>query len=145
MEEDSIRDNAKHVFGGMLIPGRPDLQGDNWQMGEVTAMAARRLKRYMRSGESGMRTYDPISDHVRQRKDNLRKRDKAYNKFYFPVMKDAEFERMHKLPGMKTYNLKESTGGSTSRIPWHFYGKRYADELWKTVPHGHKDERKPDY
>ena len=142
---DRLRDSAKDVFGRMLVPGRPDLQGSNWQMGEVTAMAARRLKRYMRSGESGMRTFDPTRDHVRQRKDNYRKRNKAFHKFFFPVMKDAEFERLHKLPGMKTYVLNESTSGRTSRIPWHFHGKQHADELWKTVPHGLKDERKPDY
>ena len=50
---------AREIFKRLTVHNRPDLKKHlgNWQMGEVTAMAAQRLKRYMRSGPHSKRTY----------------------------------------------------------------------------------------
>ena len=120
----------------MDIESRPDLKEKNWQMGEVTSMAARRLKRYMRSRESGMRTYDADQGAS----------NKASHKFYFPKMQDADFVRFHKLPGVKEYIATENaTGKRNSKVPWHFHRSQDAEKRWNEFPHAHKDERMPDF
>ena len=125
-----LENKAKEVFGKAIM--RDDLVGDNWQMGHITKHAARRLRRFMKSGENADRSFRALDPNLaqRHRKHLAGFRDIGYHKYFYPKMDKSAFHRIAKLPGMYDF-LEDHHELDASPIPWYLYGRDKYAERWE--------------